>query len=177
MKIYNSTTGTEQTYYGGAWNDAGTTGTPNASGTVTGKVRLADQTQVNAGTDTESGDPLVVIPSTLKSVTDGIDADVTLVSNVAAIYKQMIYGDGSDGDVTIAGTITLTRDMYYNNLVIPTGTILDPAGYRVFVKGTISGIGTIRRNGNAGSSVALNTVTGGAAGAALNQGSLNAEIV
>jgi hypothetical protein len=177
MKIYNSTTGTEQTYYGGTWNDAGTNNTPNATEAITGKVRLADQTQVNAGTDTEAGDPLVVIPSTLKSVTDALAANITLVSNIAGLYKQMIYGDGSDGDVTIAGTITLTRDMYYNNLAIPTGTILDPAGYRVFVKGTISGIGTIRRNGNAGSSVALNTATGGAAGAALNQGSLNAEIV
>ena len=84
-----------------------------------------------------------------------------------------MYGDGSDGDVTIAGTVTLTRDMYYNNLVIPTATILDPAGYRFFVKGTMSGTGTIRRNGNAGGNA---TTTGGTAGATLAQGSLNAEI-
>lgn len=64
--------------------------------------------------------------------------------------KGIVFGDGSDGNVTIAGTVTLTRDMYYNNLEIPSGQILDPAGYRVFVKGTISGTGTIRRNGNTG---------------------------
>jgi len=27
-----------------------------------------------------------------------------------------IYGDGSDGDVTVSGTTTMTRDMHYNNL-------------------------------------------------------------
>lgn len=54
----------------------------------------------------------------------------------------MNLGDGSDGDVTIGvGTTTLTRDMYYNNLVI-TGT-LNADGYKVYVKGTVSGAGTL----------------------------------
>ena len=112
MKIYNSTTGTEQTYYGGTWNDAGTTGTPNASGTVTGKVRLADQTQVNAGTDTESGDPLVVIPSTLKSVTDALAASLaaSLAAQVAINNKR--FGTGADGAQTGALTITGSNDTY-----------------------------------------------------------------
>jgi len=56
------------------------------------------------------------------------------------------FGDGSDGDATIAGTTTLTSDMYYNDLVV-TGT-LNTANYRVFVKGTLSGNGTIQCNGN-----------------------------
>lgn len=41
-----------------------------ASDTVTGLVQLADSTQITAGTDTESGQPLVVKPSQLKSVVD-----------------------------------------------------------------------------------------------------------
>lgn len=48
-----------------------------------------------------------------------------------------MYGDGSDGDVTIAvsTTTTLTHDMYYNNLTV-NGT-LDCQGYKVFVKGIL----------------------------------------
>lgn len=48
------------------------------------------------------------------------------------------YGDGSDGNVTIsAGTTTLTRNTYYNNLTINGTGSLDPAGYQVFVAGTL----------------------------------------
>lgn len=161
---------------GGAWVQRATGSTPNATDTSSGKVRLADQTQVDAGTDTESGDPLVVIPSTLKVITDDIYGDIALVSNIAGIYKQMIYGDGSDGNVSISGTVTLTRDMYYNNLEIPSGQILDPNGYRIFVKGTISGVGTIRRNGNDGQVWSTTYAVWGAAATTLNQWSLNAEV-
>jgi hypothetical protein len=60
------------------------------------------------------------------------------------------YGDGSDGDVTISVNTTLTRDMVYNNLTVDVGVVLSPDGYRIFVKGTLTNNGTIRRNGNAG---------------------------
>lgn len=109
----------------------------------------------------------------MKVVTDALGVDITFLSALVSNLKGSVYGDGSDGDVTIAGTVTLTRDMYYNNLVIPTATILDPAGYRFFVKGTMSGTGTIRRDGSDGGNA---TTTGGTAGATLAQGSLNAEI-
>ena len=47
------------------------------------------------------------------------------------------YGDGHDGDVTIAvsTTTTLTHDMYYNNLTV-NGT-LKCNGYKVFVRGIL----------------------------------------
>ena len=51
------------------------------------------------------------------------------------------FGDGSDGDVTISSPTTLTRDMYYNNLTVNDTLTTD--GYRIFVKETISGSGTI----------------------------------
>lgn len=160
--IYNSTTGTVQTYYGGTWNDNGTSTTPNASDTVTGKVRLSDLAQAIAGTDTEWWDPLVIIPSVLKSITDGI---------LAPLY----FGDWADGDVTISsGTTTLTRDMYYNNLTITSPWVLNPNGYRVFVKWTIAGTGTINRNGNNWWNWSNGVAW--AAATTLNQWSLNAEI-
>lgn len=63
MKIYNSTTGTEQTYYGGTWNDAGTNTTPNATTTVAGKVELPTDAQNTAGTDIgETGASLTPTP-------------------------------------------------------------------------------------------------------------------
>lgn len=70
------------------------------------------------------------------------------------------FGDGSDGDVTITTDTTLTSDKYYDNLTVNNGATLNPGGYRIFVKNTLtlSGNGKIARNGNNGSGV-----TGGAA--------------
>lgn len=72
-------------------------------------------------------------------------------------------GDGSDGDVEISGSTTLTRDMYYNNLTV-NGT-LTTNGFIVFVKGTLNGVGTIKApQGNAGGNGSGQTKgTGGSA--------------
>lgn len=64
--------------------------------------------------------------------------------------------------------------MYYNNLTITSPWVLNPNGYRVFVKWTIAGTGTINRNGNNGWNWS-NWVAWTAA-TTLNQWSLNAEI-
>lgn len=62
------------------------------------------------------------------------------------------YGDGSDGDVVLgAGTTTLTRDMYYNNLTIAAGRTLATAGFRVFVKETFTLDGNVLNDGNSAS--------------------------
>ncbi len=74
------------------------------------------------------------------------------------------FGDGSDGDVTVSGNTTLTRDMFYNNLTVNNGVVLDTGGYRIFAKGTLTNNGTIRRNGNNGSIGGV-----GSGGAALGQ--------
>ncbi len=131
-----------------------------ATQTTLGTVELATQTEVNNGTNTGTTWPVVVQPSELKVVTD--------------MLKTSMFGYASDWDVTISWTVTLTRDMMYNNLTIPAGQTLNPNGYRIFVAWTISGTGTIQRNGNAGWAWAF--VTAGAAATTLNQGSLNAEV-
>lgn len=88
---------------------------------------------------------------------------------LATLFKLLwFFGDGSDGDVSISGTVTLSRDMYYKNLTIPAGQILNPNWYRVFVQETMSGTGKIQRNWNAWSWVTP--------WATLNQWSLNAEV-
>jgi hypothetical protein len=67
---------------------------------------------------------------------------------------EWIWGDGSDGNVTVSsGTTTLSRDMYYNNLTINgTGQIVTN-GYRIYVAGILdisaAPAGAIQWNGNA----------------------------
>uniref|UniRef100_A0A6M3KAR4 Uncharacterized protein n=1 Tax=viral metagenome TaxID=1070528 RepID=A0A6M3KAR4_9ZZZZ len=90
-----------------------------------------------------------------------------LVVNNSTISNQNIFGDGDDGNVTSSGDITLTTDMYYDDLTITNGDTLYTAGYRVFVKGTLTNNGTISRAGNAGSNAtngAAGSSTGNAAG-------------
>lgn len=67
--------------------------------------------------------------------------------------NDWVYGTGSDGDVTISGTVTLTSDKYYNNLTVPLGNVLLTNGFRVFVKNTatingVVGMGTVTGNSN-----------------------------
>jgi len=71
------------------------------------------------------------------------------------------FGDGSDGNVTIAaGTTTLTRAMFYGNLTV-TGT-LRTRGNPVFVRGVLTGSGTIDARGEAGVLGVSGGVPGGA---------------
>lgn len=85
-----------------------------------------------------------------------------------------MFGDGSDGDVEITGTTTLTRDMFYNYLTIVSGGILNPNGFRVSVKNDliIKSGGYIKRNGNPGGNASEGSA--GTGGAALASGSLPA---
>lgn len=78
------------------------------------------------------------------------------------------FGDGSDGDVTISGSVTLTRSVYYNNLTVENGGNLNVAGYKVYVKNklTIDAGGKIQRNGNNGSNGGT-TGTAGTGGSVL----------
>jgi hypothetical protein len=90
------------------------------------------------------------------------NVDIAAVNEDEALLN--IFGDGSDGDVTLGSNTTLTRDMYYNSLNTVTFD-LDTAGYRVFVKGQlVIGDSTVGRVGNA--------AVAEAAGAALAAGSL-----
>ena len=61
---------------------------------------------------------------------------------VTGVYNtrggESVYGPGTDGNVTITGTVSLNRDMYYNNLTVLSGAQLDTNGYRVFVKDTLN---------------------------------------
>lgn len=85
-----------------------------------------------------------------------------LVSSFAA-NNIARFGDGSGGNVTVSSPVTLTNDMYYNNLTLSSGAAINTASYRIFIAGTFditaAPAGAIFNNGSVGGN-------GGAAGAA-----------
>jgi hypothetical protein len=64
------------------------------------------------------------------------------------VIPDSIYGSGMDGNVTISTNTTLARDMYYNNLTINPGIVLDTAGYRVFVRNNLAMAATSTNQGD-----------------------------
>ena len=109
-----------------------------------------------------------------------------LIVNGTPLSSQDVYGDGSDGDVDInsgafsSGPITsnaLTRDAFFDDLTLSGGD-LNCAGYRLFVKGTLTlnnGY-KIHRNGNnggnGGNASGVTAGSAGSAGTALSDGSV-----
>jgi hypothetical protein len=98
---------------------------------------------------------------------------------------EPVFGDGSDGDVTINSNTTLTRDMYYDTLTVSGSAVLSPNGFRVFAKTAIvlADTASIKAVGGAGgagadvtSSGSLSPTTGGTAGTTTGAGSLPAGI-
>jgi hypothetical protein len=61
----------------------------------------------------------------------------TVTTSFTAVPDEL-YGSGADGNVTISANTTITRDMYYNNLTIADGIHLNTAGYKVFVRNSLS---------------------------------------
>ncbi|MCC6191389.1 MAG: hypothetical protein IT318_20390, partial [Anaerolineales bacterium] len=49
-----------------------------------------------------------------------------------------VYGDGSDGDVTISVDTSLSTNKTYNNLTIAAGVSLNANGYGIWVNGTLT---------------------------------------
>jgi len=77
------------------------------------------------------------------------------------------FGDGSDGNLTLTGALTLTDNTYYDTLTIGAGASLNTDGYQLYCKVldlSNAPAGAISRNGNAGANTATNT--GAAAGTA-----------
>lgn len=99
------------------------------------------------------------------------------------------FGGGTDGNVTVTTPISLSRDMFYNDLTISGSGSINPNGYRIFVAGILdltgAGAGAIERIGNNASGTAgavvrtasntiLSTCSAGVAGGA---GGINAGVI
>lgn len=102
-------------------------------------------------------------------------------SAIFAPYLSKNYGGGSDGDVVLDGTntygflsksgsvYTMTRDVYFDDLTINSGSTLVQDGFIRYVNGTQSGSGTIKWGGpnvggNASTSTAGTAATAGGTG-------------
>ncbi len=80
-----------------------------------------------------------------------------------SVAHRWMFGDGSDGDVTIDSNTQLTRDMYYDDLTIDGGITLNTNGFDVWVAGTLTVNGTLCALASAGSdSISLTAGAGGA---------------
>jgi hypothetical protein len=69
-----------------------------------------------------------------------------------------IFGDGSDGNVTTAGNLTLTRDMYYNTFTISVGDIVYSNGFRIFCKVKFTSSTLLCHDGGNGGNGGVGTV-------------------
>lgn len=114
--------------------------TMNGSSTTPGTLLVAENlSEIVAGEIPEfTTDNSTIVRSIPKSV---------FMGNTLRYF----FEDGSDGNVTISGgTMTLTRDMYYDTLTIdPTGVLI-PAGFVVFCKTACINNGVIHMNGGNG---------------------------
>jgi hypothetical protein len=75
-----------------------------------------------------------------------------------------VYGSGADGDVTISANTTLTSDKFYLNLTVNSNTVLNPGGYRIFVKNNLTMQSNAKIGFTTGSSVS-GSISGGGANA------------
>ena len=78
--------------------------------------------------------------------------------SVASLGNDAVYGPGTDGSVIISGNTSLSSDMYYENLTINSGVTLNPNGFRVFVRNTLTVNGTL--GVGSGVTVSPGTVSG-----------------
>ena len=102
---------------------------------------------------------------------------MALIDNLS--LGKTCFGDGSDGSATLSANTTLSRNMYYVNLTIPSGVVVTTNGFGIYVLDTLYLSGTISASGGnasgrtAGISYTAQILgsgsaggTGGAAGAA-----------
>lgn len=173
MMIYNTTTWEFNVYQGWAWSAVASWSTqPDASTTVAGKVEIATDAEVTAGTWTGwTGASLVANPTQIKksisllnTATTITDTDNFVIDNawenkkitkvnvrtslwIDSVYNAVFWWDGSDWAVTISSNTTLTSDMFYTTLVVDNWFTLNTWGYRVYANTSITNNWTIANNG------------------------------
>lgn len=76
------------------------------------------------------------------------------------------WGNGSDGDITLAGALTLTRDMQYNTLVLSAAAVLNLNGFMVKTKSSLTAVAGAVINVASAPSARYSAGAGAAGGAA-----------
>jgi hypothetical protein len=111
----------------------------------------------------------------------------TIAPAAGGLIANNIFGDGSDGDhnldtmascpgMTLSGsTYSLTRDVYFNNLIVQPSAILANSGWRIFVRNVLTVYGRVTAKGGdgvVGAAGVPNTTTQNANYLTLNGGGL-----
>jgi len=103
--------------------------------------------------DSDSDTPKFYIGSSTSYLNwDGSGLTIEGTINGRTFATDPIYGDGSDGNVTINANTTLTADMFYDNLTIDATYKLDTGGFRVFVADTLTINGRLTNTATQGTS-------------------------
>lgn len=138
---------------GGGGGGGGTPASSVVSETSFGQSPVVGTSTDYARGDHSHGTPTVPLASTVVSETAfGQSSAVGTSTNVAradhthgtpaaelsASFLDALFGDASDGNVTISGFTTLSREMHYNNLTVTSTGQLKPNGNRIFVRGTLT---------------------------------------
>ena len=100
-------------------------------------VTILGYTPANINSPAFTGTPTAPTPSSGDN-----DTSIATTAFVTSAIQQSLsfvgyFGAGTDGNATISGPVTLTKDMFYNDLTIAAGGQLNMAGYRIFVKGNL----------------------------------------
>ena len=158
--------------------ESGFRGTSALTDGATYSYSIKDGTEAETGQGvyTASGTTLtrVLDSSTTGSLLSLSGSGVTVAIDCLArdlgslnFVDGQFFVDGSDGDVTVSGAVTLARDMFYKTLTLNAGAAINTAGYRIFcsVNCDLSNApaGAIYNNGAAGGAASINTA--GAIGA------------
>lgn len=141
---------------------------------------IKSQTQLNYPGLVGQDEGLVIGTGTILNIR-GANAILTVSGTVIDVFvtgsttgggtADFPFGDGSLGDVTINGIVTLDAPQMYRNLTIPSGTILRPQHFVVYVSDTLlinpygkiefngldgeNGTGTLSGNGGNGAATPL----------------------
>jgi hypothetical protein len=156
VTISESLTGEVLTVTVAASGGGGGGGTPAT--TVVSETSFGQSPVVGISTDYARGDhshgtPTVPLASSVVSETAfgqssavGTSTSVaradhthgTPAAEISASFLDALFGDASDGDVTISAFTTLSREMHYNNLTVTSAGQLKPNGCRIYVRGTLT---------------------------------------
>lgn len=142
---------------------------------------------------TTTGDLIYNNGTSLARLPIGNESDILRVmSGIPSWEEENIFeyfGDGSDGDLNVTGSLTLSQIPYYNTLTIGPGALISTNGFPIYCRTlnlTNAPAGAILRNGNTGQtssstngaagggSLAANVLGGSGAGSTGAAGSTNA---
>lgn len=148
---FDGTTGKLVQNSGGTIDDSGNaafSGTVSSAGTLLKTDNVSATSRVLGRSTAGAG--------AIEELTLG--SRLSLSSGVLDAVESSVFGTGFDGDVTLSGSVTLARDMHYNNLTIGATASCVTQGWRVFVKGTAdftaAPASALRAPGSNGSSAA-----------------------